>query len=292
MEVALDAGAEDVISNDDGSIEVLTAPPDFHKVQEALTKASLAPEVAEVTMRPASETVLAGDDGVRMQKLLDALESLDDVQDVYTTAALRGRRGGAAPLFVRGARRMAARAEAVGASHRLRHAHPRHLPRTQLLGRGARIPRRAHRVDRRAPAAPHRDPREPVHARDGHATAVGGPRTRARRDHHGSRRPHRLQLEPPGRTGRRVLRPREPHGRHALSEALLRLPGSAQRPGHPARGGRGRRFSRPRLRRAVSRSGSDSANASGRSRSPASSSRSPALRSPPANSPMRVQCCP
>lgn len=88
MEVALDAGAEDVINNDDGSLEVICAPNDFTVVQNALTKAGLKAEVAEITMRPGTETVLTGDDVARMQKLLDALESLDDVQDVYTTALL------------------------------------------------------------------------------------------------------------------------------------------------------------------------------------------------------------
>ncbi len=88
MEVALDAGAEDVINNDDGSLEVICAPNDFTVVQNALTKAGLKAEVAEITMRPGTETALTGDDVARMQKLLDALESLDDVQDVYTTALL------------------------------------------------------------------------------------------------------------------------------------------------------------------------------------------------------------
>jgi YebC/PmpR family DNA-binding regulatory protein len=88
MEVALDAGAEDVVSNDDGSIEVLCAPGDFSKVQDALNKAGLKYEVAEITMRPGGETMLAGDDAGRMQRLIDALESIDDVQEVYTTAAL------------------------------------------------------------------------------------------------------------------------------------------------------------------------------------------------------------
>ncbi|MCA3132464.1 MAG: YebC/PmpR family DNA-binding transcriptional regulator [Betaproteobacteria bacterium] len=89
MEVALEAGAEDVVSNDDGSIEVLTAPNnDFVAVKEALQKAGLKPAFAEITMRPGSETALAGDDAARMQKLLDALESLDDVQEVYTNAAM------------------------------------------------------------------------------------------------------------------------------------------------------------------------------------------------------------
>ncbi len=88
MEVALDAGADDVINNDDGSLEVICAPNDFTVVQNALTKAGLKAEVAEITMRPGTETALTGDDVARMQKLLDALESLDDVQDVYTTALL------------------------------------------------------------------------------------------------------------------------------------------------------------------------------------------------------------
>lgn len=88
MEVALDAGAEDVVSNDDGSIEVLCVPNDFTKVKEALDRAGLKSEVAEITMRPGSETALAGDDAGRMQKLLDALESIDDVQEVYTTASM------------------------------------------------------------------------------------------------------------------------------------------------------------------------------------------------------------
>jgi YebC/PmpR family DNA-binding regulatory protein len=87
MEAALDAGAEDVVANDDGSIEVLTGPYEFAAVKAALEKAGLKPEFAEVTMKAASETELAGDDGARMQKLVDALESLDDVQDVYTSAA-------------------------------------------------------------------------------------------------------------------------------------------------------------------------------------------------------------
>ncbi len=88
MEVALDAGAEDVINNDDGSLEVLCAPHDFTAVQNALLKGGLKPEIAEITMRPGTETVLSGDDVAKMQKLLDVLESLDDVQEVYTTASL------------------------------------------------------------------------------------------------------------------------------------------------------------------------------------------------------------
>lgn len=88
MDAALEAGAEDVVANDDGSIEVLCAPNDFHAVQAALDKAGLKPELAEVTMKPLNETALAGGEAQRMRSLLDALESLDDAQDVYTTAAL------------------------------------------------------------------------------------------------------------------------------------------------------------------------------------------------------------
>ena len=88
LDVALDAGAEDVIDHDDGSIEVLTAPHDFVAVKAALGKTGFKPEFAEVTMKPATEVVLTGDDGARMQKLLDALEALDDVQNVYTTAVI------------------------------------------------------------------------------------------------------------------------------------------------------------------------------------------------------------
>ncbi|GAB4474841.1 MAG: YebC/PmpR family DNA-binding transcriptional regulator [Burkholderiaceae bacterium] len=88
MEAALEAGAEDVITNEDGSIEVICAPGDFETVKQALAKAGLAPEVAEVTMKPLTETVLRGEEGQKMQRLLDALDDLDDVQAVYTTAAI------------------------------------------------------------------------------------------------------------------------------------------------------------------------------------------------------------
>ncbi|HUN69370.1 MAG TPA: YebC/PmpR family DNA-binding transcriptional regulator [Burkholderiales bacterium] len=88
MEAALEAGGEDVVANEDGSIEVLCAPADFEKVKAGLEKAGLKPDAAEVTMKPQSEVVLAGEDAQKMRNLLDALESLDDVQDVYTTAAL------------------------------------------------------------------------------------------------------------------------------------------------------------------------------------------------------------
>ena len=88
MEVALDAGAEDVITGDDGSIEVLCAPPDFEAVKTALEGAGLKPEIAEVTMRAENPIELGGDDAQRMQKLLDVIEDLDDVQDVFHNALL------------------------------------------------------------------------------------------------------------------------------------------------------------------------------------------------------------
>ena len=88
MEAALEAGAEDVLTNDDGSIEVITAPNDFTAVKEALEAAGLKAEMGEVTMKPDNETVFTGDDAVKMQKLLDALDDLDDVQDVYTSAVI------------------------------------------------------------------------------------------------------------------------------------------------------------------------------------------------------------
>ncbi|GAB4205276.1 MAG: YebC/PmpR family DNA-binding transcriptional regulator [Tibeticola sp.] len=88
MEVALEAGAEDVITDDDGAIEVLTTPGDFEAVKNALEAAGLVPELAEVTMRPENTIELAGEDAARMQKLLDVLEDLDDVQAVYHNAEL------------------------------------------------------------------------------------------------------------------------------------------------------------------------------------------------------------
>jgi YebC/PmpR family DNA-binding regulatory protein len=88
MEDALDAGAEDVVNHDDGSIEVITAPHDFVAVKDALARSGLKPEFAELTMKPTAEVVLTGDDGARMQKLLEAFEALDDVQNVYTTAII------------------------------------------------------------------------------------------------------------------------------------------------------------------------------------------------------------
>ena len=88
MEVALEAGAEDIINDEDGSIEVITPPNEFIQVKEALLKANLKIELAEVAMRPTLENVLSGDDGIKMQKILDTLDDLDDVQEVYTTAVI------------------------------------------------------------------------------------------------------------------------------------------------------------------------------------------------------------
>jgi YebC/PmpR family DNA-binding regulatory protein len=88
MEAALEAGADDVVTNEDGSIEVLSAPHDFEQVRAGLEKAGLKPGIAEVTMKPATEVALAGEDAAKMRRLLDALENLDDVQEVYTTAAI------------------------------------------------------------------------------------------------------------------------------------------------------------------------------------------------------------
>jgi YebC/PmpR family DNA-binding regulatory protein len=88
MEVALEAGAEDVLTDDDGAIEVLTAPGDFEAVKNALEAAGLKPEIAEVTMRAENSIELAGEDAARMQKLLDVIEDLDDVQEVFHNASI------------------------------------------------------------------------------------------------------------------------------------------------------------------------------------------------------------
>ena len=88
MEAALEAGAEDVVANDDGSIEVITGPWEFTTIKEALEKAGFTAEFGEVTMKPENVIELAGDEAARMQKLLDALEGLDDVQEVYTSAEI------------------------------------------------------------------------------------------------------------------------------------------------------------------------------------------------------------
>lgn len=88
LEIALETGAEDVISNDDGSLEVITGPDTFVSVRDMLEKAGFKAELAEVTWKPENEVLLQGEDAVRMQKLLDALEDIDDVQDVYTSVIL------------------------------------------------------------------------------------------------------------------------------------------------------------------------------------------------------------
>ena len=88
MEAALEAGADDVIADDEGGFEVLCDPQIFSNLRETLEKAGFKPEVAEVTMKPSRNTEFAGDDAVKMQKLLDALENLDDVQEVYTNAVI------------------------------------------------------------------------------------------------------------------------------------------------------------------------------------------------------------
>jgi transcriptional/translational regulatory protein YebC/TACO1 len=88
MEVALEAGAEDVIAHEDGALEVLSAPADFESVRNALEAAGLRPEVAEVTLRPENSIALTGEDAARMQKLLDVLEDLDDVQNVFHNAEI------------------------------------------------------------------------------------------------------------------------------------------------------------------------------------------------------------
>lgn len=87
MEAALDAGAEDVIVGEDGAIEVLTAYADFESVKQALEKAGLVAELAEITMRAENTVELSGDEAIKMQKILDVLEDLDDVQEVYHNAA-------------------------------------------------------------------------------------------------------------------------------------------------------------------------------------------------------------
>ncbi|KMQ81124.1 hypothetical protein BPMI_02108 [Candidatus Burkholderia pumila] len=88
MDAALEAGADDVVTNEDGSMEVICPPNDFQKVKDVLEAAGFKAELAEVTMKPQTEVEFSGDDAVKMQQLLDALENLDDVQEVYTNAAI------------------------------------------------------------------------------------------------------------------------------------------------------------------------------------------------------------
>ena len=88
LEAALEAGADDVVTHDDGSMEVVTGPYDFVNVKEALTKAGFKSDAGEVTMKAQNEVVLTGEDAIKMQRLLDAFDAVDDVQDVYTSAVI------------------------------------------------------------------------------------------------------------------------------------------------------------------------------------------------------------
>ncbi len=88
MELAIDQGAQDVITDEEGGIEIICAPPDFAKLKQALEAAGFKAEIAEIVMKPENEIAMTGDEGERMQKLLDALESLDDVQEVFTSAVI------------------------------------------------------------------------------------------------------------------------------------------------------------------------------------------------------------
>jgi YebC/PmpR family DNA-binding regulatory protein len=88
IEVALEAGAEDVITAEDGAIEVVCPPNDFQPLKAALEQAGFKPELAEITMRALTDSELAGEEAAKMQKLLDSLESLDDVQEVFTNAVM------------------------------------------------------------------------------------------------------------------------------------------------------------------------------------------------------------
>ncbi len=88
MEAALDAGADDVATDEEGVIEVICPVNAFAAVRDALTAKGLTPEMADIVMKPNNEVELDGDNAIKMQKLLDALESLDDVQEVYTNAVM------------------------------------------------------------------------------------------------------------------------------------------------------------------------------------------------------------
>jgi YebC/PmpR family DNA-binding regulatory protein len=86
MEAAIEAGAEDVVVDDEGSIEVLTEPGDFEVVRDAMRRAGFEPETAQLTMRASTSSELDVDDAGSMVKLLETLEDLDDVQEVYSNA--------------------------------------------------------------------------------------------------------------------------------------------------------------------------------------------------------------
>ena len=88
MDAAIEAGADDVITNDDGSIEIITLPNDYIAVKDALEAAGFTAEFGQVTMKAENETELSGEEAIKMQRLLDALESLDDVQEVYTSVVI------------------------------------------------------------------------------------------------------------------------------------------------------------------------------------------------------------
>jgi YebC/PmpR family DNA-binding regulatory protein len=88
MELAIDQGADDVLTDDEGGIEIICAPPHFAKLKQALEAAGFKAEIAEIIMKPENEIAMTGEEGEKMQKLLDALESLDDVQEVFTSAVI------------------------------------------------------------------------------------------------------------------------------------------------------------------------------------------------------------
>ena len=88
MEAALEAGAEDIVTDDEGGIEVISGAPEFASVKQALEASGLKADVAEVVMKPLVEVVLEGEDAAKMQKLIDALEALDDVQEIFTSAVM------------------------------------------------------------------------------------------------------------------------------------------------------------------------------------------------------------
>ncbi len=88
MELAIDQGAQDVMTDEEGGIEIICTPADFSRLKQALEAAGFRAEIAEIVMKPENEIAMTGDEGERMQKLLDALESLDDVQEVFTSAVI------------------------------------------------------------------------------------------------------------------------------------------------------------------------------------------------------------